>query len=133
MPRRRPRPWQPERGGRGRPAPRVGTTRVRQLNLHGYDVATAVDLTVRTVREAYDNGYPLVEVLHGARDVVDPVHPGEGRGGIKWELRRMVDRGQFDTWVTGAEALEASIRFQVRNNPRQRPERWSDLPPPGRG
>ena len=106
---------------------------MRQLNLHGYDVATAVDLTVRTVREAYDNGYPLVEVLHGARDVVDPVHPGEGRGGIKWELRRMIDRGQFDAWVSGVEALEGRIRFQVRNNPKQRPERWSDLPPPGRG
>ncbi|MFY9614399.1 MAG: hypothetical protein WAT58_03275 [Candidatus Dormiibacterota bacterium] len=136
MPRRRPRPWQPDRPGRGRPAPRAsggGGSRSRRLDLHGYDVATAVDIALRVVREAYDNGYLEVEVLHGARDVVDPVHPGEGRGGIKWELRRMLDRGQFDAWVSGADALEGSIRFRLRNNPRQRPERWSDVPPPTRG
>jgi hypothetical protein len=133
MPRRRPRPWQPERPGRGRPTPRPGAgggARVRRLDLHGYDVVTAVDIALLAVREGYENGYLAVEVVHGARDVVDAVGAGEGRGGIKWELRRMVERGQFSQWAE-ADVQEGSIRFRLRNNPRHRPERWSDLPPPG--
>jgi hypothetical protein len=132
MPRRRPRPWQPERSGRGRPAPSGAAAGVRRLDLHGYDVATAVDLTVLTLREAYQNGYRQVDVLHGSRGVVHPVDPGEGRGGIKWELRRMIDRGQFDAWADSAEVMEGSVRFRMRKNPRMRSERWTELPP-GRG
>jgi hypothetical protein len=106
---------------------------VRRLDLHGYDVVTAIDIAVVTVREAYDNGYLAVEVLHGARDVVEPVQAGEGRGGIKWELRRMVDRGQFQAWTSAVDLLEGSIRFRLRNNPRQQSEHWTEFPPPGRG
>lgn len=107
--------------------------RVRSLDLHGYDIVTAIDVTVTTLREAYENGYQSVDVRHGSRDVVDPVQPGEGRGGIKWELRRMIDRGQFDTWVSGADVMESGVRFHIRNNPRQRSEHWTDLPPRNRG
>lgn len=130
MSRRRPRPWQSPPSGR--PTRATAPAGVRRVDLHGYDVLTAVDVTLLTLREAYANGCRVVEVSHGARDVVQPVAAGEGRGGIKWELRRMLDRGQFDEYVSGAEALEASIRFLVRPNPRQRPERWSDLPSTGR-
>jgi hypothetical protein len=123
MPRRRPR---------RQPAP-TAAGGVRRLDLHGYDVATAIDVTLLTLKEAYENGYRQVDVLHGSRDVVHPVDPGEGRGGIKWELRRMIDRGQFDTWVSGADVMEGSVHFRLRNNPRMRSERWTDLTPPRRG
>ena len=131
MPRRRGRPWQsdaPRRPPRG-----PGSGRVRRLDLHGYDVATAVDLVLLTIREAYENGYQGVEAIHGAGDVVDPVHPGEGRGGIKWELRRMVDHGAFGPYCAAVEPMSGSISFVLRPNPRQRAERWSNLPPPRRG
>ena len=107
--------------------------RVKLLDLHGYDVLTAVDLTLTTVREAFENGYAEVDVRHGARDVVDPVEPGEGRGGIKWELRRMIRGGHFDTWTDTVDVMEGGVRFLIRNNPRQRREHWSPLPRRTRG
>ena len=39
------------------------------------------------IAEAYGNGYDSIELIHGAGDVNEPVE--EGRGRIKWELRRL--------------------------------------------
>ncbi|HEY7201452.1 MAG TPA: hypothetical protein VIC57_14625, partial [Candidatus Dormibacteraeota bacterium] len=59
--------------------------RRRVEDLHGLDVLTAVRFAVIRVREAYDNGYDEIELLHGSADVRAPV--ADGRGRIKWELR----------------------------------------------
>ena len=129
MPRRRPRPWQVE--NRPRPGPRT-TSRVRLVDVHGYDVLGAVDLVRLAVQEAYANGYEAVEVLHGARDVTSHVGAGEGRGAIKWELRGMLDRGEFSALVASSEAIEGSLRLRLRANPKPGPERWTAPPPPSR-
>ena len=130
MPRRRPRPWQAE--SRPRPGPK-NPGRVRRVDVHGYDVLSAVEVASVAIREAYENGYPEVEIVHGARDVTSHVAAGDGRGAIKWELRAMLDRGEFNSWVTSAEKMEGSLRLRLRANPRPRPERWSPPPPPSRG
>ncbi|MHB8509328.1 MAG: hypothetical protein ACYDGR_11865 [Candidatus Dormibacteria bacterium] len=117
-----------------RPGPRGA--RVRRLDLHGYDVLTATELANLTVREAYQNGYQAVELLHGAADVVEPVKGGEGRGGIKWELRRMLDEGRFDEFCRSRQdhqLLEGMLRLMLRNNPQPRSESWSAMPPRNRG
>jgi hypothetical protein len=130
MPRRRPRPWQSE--PRGRPEPRRRATgRVRQLDLHGYDVLTALDLARLTVAEAFANGYQAVDILHGARDVTSHVAGGEGRGGIKWGLRGMLDRGEFNALVASSQVMEGRLRLELKPNPRPRAERWTA--PPSRG
>jgi hypothetical protein len=127
MPRRRPRPWQSE--PRGRPEPRRRATgRVRQLDLHGYDVLTALDLARLTVAEAYANGYLAVEILHGARDVTSHVAGGEGRGGIKWGLRGMLERGEFNALVASSHLMEGSLRLELKPNPQPRAERWTAPP-----
>ena len=43
------------------------------------------------IAEAYGNGYDSIELIHGAGDVNEPVE--EGRGRIKWELRRLASGG----------------------------------------
>ena len=130
MPRRPSRPWQ--RPGPPRKEPPRGR-RAYSLDLHGYDVLTATDLALRFVRDAYANGYQSIELLHGAKDVVAPVEPGEGRGGIKWELRRMFERGQFDAFCRRQDShlLEGSVRLVLRANPQPRSERWPELPAKG--
>jgi hypothetical protein len=129
MPRRRPRPWQVE--NRPRPSPKT-PGRVRTLDVHGYDVMTAVDMVRVAVQEAYANGYQAIEILHGARDVTSHVAAGEGRGAIKWELRAMLDRDEFGALVASVETMEGSLRLRLRANPKPRPERWSAPPPPSR-
>jgi hypothetical protein len=141
MPRRPTRPWQPERyGADSKNATVRGSRRgprTHRVDLHGYDVLTAVDLARLSVSEAYLNGYSYVELLHGAADVTEPVAAGAGaRGGIKWELRRMLERGEFDSWCRSHHEhalLEGMMRLALRPNPTQRGEEWTPMPPPRRG
>ena len=131
MPRRPTRPWQ--RPGPPRKEPPRGR-RAYRLDLHGFDVLTACDTALLFTREAYANGYHQIELVHGARDVVEPVQGGEGqRGGIKWELRRMLDHGQFDAFCRrqDSHAMEGSIVLALRANPQPRSERWPAMPPRG--
>jgi len=129
MPRRPRRPWQsPPSQSRSSTRERRGP-RVIRVDLHGYDVLTALDLARRRVAEAYENGFGAVELLHGAADVKEPVSAGQGRGAIKWELRRMHERGQFNVFSSAVEMLEGMMRLRLRSNPRPRPESWSEAPP----
>jgi hypothetical protein len=130
MPRRPTRPWQREASPRGR-EPRG--RRAYRLDLHGYDVVTACDLALHFTREAYANGYQTIELVHGARDVSEPVQGGQGRGGIKWELRGMFDRGQFDPFCRRQDShlMEGSMMLALRANPQPRSERWPQMPPKG--
>jgi hypothetical protein len=125
---RRLRPWEtdtlPQRNRRG--------WRVRRVDLHGYDVLTALEVARQAASDAYDNGYQGLELLHGAADVVAPVEGGEGRGGIKWELRRMLAGGQFKAYVDRHELMEGMMRLHLRPNPRPRREEWSEPPAPRR-
>jgi hypothetical protein len=136
MPRRGSRPWQAEHSGRDdraqvRSAAR--RLRVRRIDLHGYDVVGAAGYALTAVREAHANGYQFVELLHGAADVTEPVEAGEGRGGIKWELRRMLERGAFDPFCRARHEhalMEGMMRLALRPNPRPRAEEWSSPPEP---
>jgi hypothetical protein len=105
-------------------APRKAT-----IDLHGHDVRTAVRLALTRVGEAYNNGYESIELIHGAGDVGEPVE--EGRGRIKWELRRLAAGGAFDrfadpdrTWLK-----DGSIVLILRRNPQARRNAWAAEPP----
>ena len=96
--------------------------------MHGLDVLTAVRFARARVREAYDNGYDEIEFLHGAADVQEPV--ADGRGRIKWELRRLLDRGELDAWCRRDDSWPraSSLVVALRRNPRPRRETWSPAP-----
>jgi hypothetical protein len=103
--------------------------RTAVVDLHGHDSRTAVRLALSRVGEAYRNGYESIELVHGAGDVSQPVE--EGRGRIKWELRRLAGGGAFDrfaypdrTWLKSG-----SIVLYLRRNPRARRNAWADEPP----
>ncbi len=107
--------------------------RRRVEDLHGLDVVTAVRFAVTRVREAYENGYDEVELLHGAPDVREPVVSGRGR--IKWELRQLLDRGELDRWCRRADCWPraSSLVVALKRNPRPRREAWSQPPRRTRG
>lgn len=92
-------------------------------------MVTAVDFALRRVAEAHNNGYESIELVHGAADVEEPVT--EGRGRIKWELRRAAEGGLFGRWVDGTRTWQkaASLVLYLKPNPRARPESWSHEPP----
>lgn len=98
------------------------------VDLHGFDVLSAVDTAVARVEDAYRNGYDEVELLHGAADVQSPVE--EGRGRIKWELRRMFESGRFDGWVDRRHSWPraSSLVLKLKANPRPRSEHWRPEP-----
>ena len=102
--------------------------RTLSVDLHGHDVLTATHLALRRVAEAYNNGYDAVELVHGAADVEEEVTDGRGR--IKWELRRMVRQGVFDSYAVRDQAwLKAgSIVLPLKRQSRARRESWSDEP-----
>ena len=103
--------------------------RRRVEDLHGLDVLTAVRFAVTRVREAYENGYDEIELLHGAADVREPV--ADGRGRIKWELRRLLEQGDLDQWSRREDSWPraSSLVVALRRNPRPRRESWSTAPP----
>jgi hypothetical protein len=105
-------------------------SRTFRVDLHGHDAMTAIDLALRRVAEAHRNGYHEVELVHGAASVEQPVE--EGRGRIKWELRRLAEAGGFNSWaepsMTWAKAN--SLILRLRANGRARRESWSEEPRP---
>lgn len=102
--------------------------RHRQEDLHGFDRKTALDFALLRVREAYLNGYETIELVHGAADVHSPVE--EGRGGIKWELREMLDHGIFDPYCVREESWPrgGSLHLKLKRNGRPRAESWEPAP-----
>ena len=98
------------------------------VDLHGYDVMSALDLAVRSVEDAYRNGYQEIELLHGAGDVHAPVEVGRGR--IKWELRHLHDAGRFDLWIERPRSWPktTSLVLKLRANPSARREHWRPSP-----
>jgi len=99
-----------------------------RVDLHGYDVLAALDLALTRVREAYENGYDEVELIHGSASVSTPVD--EGRGRIKTELRRLFESGRFDAWADRSRSWPkaASLLLALKRNPRPLRERWTGPP-----
>lgn len=108
---------------------RRASIRTHVLDLHGYDVVTALELATARVADAYRNGYTQIELVHGAANVTEPA--AEGRGRIKWALRRMAAEGGFDAYCRPGETWPraGSLVLALRANPSPRPESWTPAPP----
>ena len=70
------------------------------LDLHGYPVRQAVEIAGDTVKAAYEAGFEYIKLIHGAPDVEHRMTAQVlGRGGIKWELRGFLARGDWSRYV----------------------------------
>jgi hypothetical protein len=109
------------------------------LDLHGYDIHTAVDLALQCVEAAWEHGFSRLSVLHGAAKVTSPsAATARGRGAIKWAIRGALDDGEFDAWALpprseahrrASRSSETSIA--LKPNPDPHPDAaWPTIPQP---
>jgi len=110
-----------------------------RLDLHGYDVHTAVELSEACAAAAWEHGFERLTILHGARRSTSPadVH-ADGRGAIKWAVRNALAEGLFDRWALpprsqqhrrGSRASETSIALRPNDDPHPQAE-WPVIPQP---
>jgi len=106
------------------------------LDLHGYGVAAARRVARQLVREAWENGFHRITLVHGAAAAQrESIAWGTGYGVIKWQLRGLFLRGKWRQYLyhggSRKHRLDAGcMRLAVRPNPAPRqPAEWSPLPP----
>jgi hypothetical protein len=120
------------------PLRRQSETELR-LDLHGYDVHTAVELAIACAAAAWEHGFERLTILHGARDFSSPQDVQiSGRGAIKWAIRSALDNGEFDGWALpprrgdhrrGSRTSETSIELRPNPDPHADAE-WPTIPQP---
>jgi len=99
------------------------------VDLHEYTHRTAIILAREKVKEAYEHGYKSIRFIHGATNV----RGRDGGGSIKFALRDMLKRGEFNKWVKGRDSKEhkvrdASIVLALRKNPTPVDKGWKEMP-----
>ena len=117
---------------------RISTESELRLDVHGYDVHSAVDLAVACAAAAWEHGFERLTILHGAGRSTSPADVHEGRGAIKWAVRAALNEGEFDAWALpsrspehrlGSGSSETSIA--LRSNPDPHPDAaWPVIPQP---
>lgn len=110
-----------------------------RLDLHGYEIHTAVDLAVQCAEAAWEHGFERLTILHGARQVTSPTTAdAAGRGAIKWAVRDALDDGAFDAWALpprssehrrGSRSSETSIALRPNPDPHSEAP-WPTIPQP---
>lgn len=80
------------------------------LDLHGYPVRQAIELAEDTVKAAHEAGFGFVKLIHGAPDICHKMTADVlGRGGIKWELRGCLARGDWSKFVYPRRSMKHRI------------------------
>jgi hypothetical protein len=104
-------------------------------DLHGLPVTDAVEIAHKKVREAWENGYRTITLIHGSPLIQHHFHArAQGRGGIKWELRGCLHRGEWKETVFHCRSkkhciADGHMTLTLRLNPKPRqPPVWEPLP-----
>lgn len=104
-----------------------------EVDLHAYYVDTALDVAKEKVREAWENGYLFITLIHGWRQHVSTSGTPHGHrmiGRIRGELLRGVyKRWAFYRYSTKHKIEQGSTMLALRHNPAPRvPEVWTPMP-----
>src|SRR5687767_11999796 len=118
------------------PALRIDVERrVIEVDLHGYALRDARRVARDKVREAWQNGFLRITLIHGAGGVRRPTDAfSTGYGIIKWHLRGQFERGKWRQYLYHGGSPkhrldEGCMRLAVRPNPQPcDPPQWSPLP-----
>ena len=105
------------------------------LDLHGHTLADAREIAGAKIREAWENGYDVITLIHGSPLIRHHLQARySGRGGIKWEVRGRLASGEWMKYVYNRRSVkhdigEGSMTLALRRNPNpNRPERWTPIP-----
>lgn len=106
-----------------------------EVDLHGYGVSHARTVARQKIREAWENGFQHITLIHGAAAVRRPgMAWSGGYGRIKWHLRDMFSRGKWRLYLYHGGSRkhrldDGYMRLAVRPNPAPRlPAAWEPLP-----
>jgi hypothetical protein len=107
-----------------------------QVDLHGYGLAQARLVAWCKVREAWENGFRQITLIHGAAGSRrQQVAWQSGYGTMKWHLRGQFQRGKWRRFLYHGRSRKhrlgpGCMRLAVRPNPapREAPD-WTPLPP----
>lgn len=106
---------------------------LREVDLHGYSVETAMEVARSVIAEAYENGICYVRLIHGYNTSRSRTYPYSAPT-IKEELLRLLQEGAFSRFAyslkSGRHVRRAgSITIALRPNPSPNPHQiWSTLP-----
>ena len=80
------------------------------LDLHGLSVRDAIEIAEETINTAHEAGFRFVKLIHGAPEIRHHMTAQVlRRGGIKWELRGCLSRGDWDSWVYSRRSAKHRI------------------------
>jgi hypothetical protein len=97
-----------------------------EIDLHNYSTRTALEVAREKIKEAYEHGFRHVKLIHGAAGIKNK---NEG-GSVKFELRSMLRRGEFDKWTDrqGSESRDESLILVLRKNTTPVDGKWKEMP-----
>jgi hypothetical protein len=80
------------------------------VDLHGYPVWEAVEIATKKIRQAWEQAFEEITLIHGAPDIGHHTTASAlGRGDIKWSLRGCFARGEWKQWVYSRRSKKHSI------------------------
>jgi hypothetical protein len=96
------------------------------VDLHKYSHRTALFVAREKIKEAYENGFRYVRLIHGAADIAKK---NEG-GSIKFALHSILKRGELDKWVDKKESefRKSELILRLRKNPAPADGDWKEIP-----
>ena len=110
--------------------------RERQLSvdLCGYTVREAEEVADEKVREAWENGYERITLIHGCSYIRHHFQAAAlGQGGVKWTLRSRLAQGYWNKYVFPRRSAKHDVggcymTLALRPNPTPRcPASWEPL------
>jgi len=107
------------------------------VDLHGFSVATAMDVAEQLIRQAWENGFTSITLVHGAGTSLHHMSAMyTGYGGIKWSLRSRLYQGDWMEYAYNRRSRQHDINdtamtLRLRPNPNpQAPPQWLQLSEP---
>lgn len=106
---------------------------LKEVDLHGYSVETAVEVARSVIAECYENGLMYVRLIHGYNTSRSRTYP-YGKPTIKEELLRLLREGGLAEYAYSLKSgrhvrRSGSITIALRPNPSPNPYPiWTTLP-----
>ena len=96
-----------------------------EVDLHNYSTRIALGVAREKIKEAYEHGFRYVKLIHGAPGIKNK---NDG-GSIKFELRSILKRGEFDKWIDKecSDFRNESLILVLRKNPAPVDWEWKEM------